>query len=68
MGGKHLTAFCFHFLSLVFDGSDDVVEFLDFFEEIADVEESVAIEADFDKGRLHAGQHACDFAFVDASD
>jgi len=45
-----------------------VIVVLEIFENIADVKESVAIEADFDKGRLHAGQHACDFAFVDASD
>jgi hypothetical protein len=68
IGGKHVSAFRFHLLGLVFDSRDDVIELLDFFEEVADVQEGVAIEADFDEGRLHAGQHACDFAFVDASD
>jgi len=55
-------------MDLVFSGGNDVVEFFDVFEEIADVKESVAIEANLDEGRLHAGKHASDAAFVDATD
>jgi hypothetical protein len=38
------------------------------FEDVADVEESVAIEADVHEGRLHARKDAGDFAFIDAAD
>ncbi len=67
-GSKHLAALRLHFLYFVFDGFDDVINFLDLFEEIADVQEGVAIEADIHKGRLHARQHARHAAFVNASD
>jgi hypothetical protein len=45
-----------------------VVVVLEIFENIADVKESIAIEADIDERRLHAGKNAGDFAFVDATD
>jgi hypothetical protein len=38
------------------------------FENVADVEESVAIQADVHESGLHAGKDAGDFAFVDAAD
>jgi hypothetical protein len=38
------------------------------FEDIADVEERVAIQADVDKSRLHAREDASDFALVYAAD
>src|SRR5271156_6522602 len=66
--GENLAALGLHLLGFLFDGGDDVVEVLDVFQEIADVEEGVAIEANLHKGRLHAWQHPRDFAFVDASD
>ena len=37
------------------------------FEEIGDVQERVALQADVDKGRLHARQHARNPAFMDAA-
>jgi hypothetical protein len=66
-GVEDLAALVLHFLNFFFSGGYDVVEFFEIFEEVADVEEGVAIESDFDEGRLHAGQHARDTAFVDAS-
>jgi hypothetical protein len=47
---------------------DHVIEFLYFFQEVGDVQEGVAIEADLYEGRLHAGKHAGNFSFVDAAD
>jgi hypothetical protein len=38
------------------------------FEDVADVEESVAIEPNVHEGRLHTGKDAGNFAFVDAAD
>jgi hypothetical protein len=64
---KYLAALFLHLLHFLFDGRDDLVVLLDSFEEVADVEEGVAIEADIHKGRLHAGQHASDTAFVNAA-
>ena len=46
----------------------DVVEPFNFFQEVADVQEGVAIQADFDERRLHTGKHARDLALVDAPD
>lgn len=66
-GAEHLAALILHLLNFFLGGGYDVVEFFEVFEEVADVEESVAIESDFDEGRLHAWQHACDTAFVNAS-
>jgi len=66
--GKHRSALVLHLLHFLFGRSDGGLELLDSFEEVADVQESVAIEADFDEGRLHARQHARYTAFVDASD
>jgi hypothetical protein len=65
---KHFTALLLHFLDLSFHGSNHVVVIFEIFEEIADVKEGVAIEANIHKGRLHAGQHARNTAFVDTSD
>ena len=66
-GIEYLAALVLHLLNLLFGGGYDVVELFEVFEEVADVEESVAIEPDFDESRLHARQHACDTALVDAS-
>ena len=66
-GVEHLAALVLHLLNFFLSGSYDVVKLFEVFEKVADVEESVAIESDFDEGRLHAGQHACDTALVDAS-
>jgi hypothetical protein len=41
---------------------------LEVFENVADVQESVAIQADVDESRLHAGEYPRHFSFVDASD
>jgi hypothetical protein len=60
-------ALLLHLLCFFFDRSNDVVVVFQIFEEVSDVEEGVAIESNFDEGRLHAGQHASDAAFVDAS-
>ena len=38
------------------------------FEDVADVQEGIAVEADIDEGRLHAGEDAGDSAFVNAAD
>ena len=38
------------------------------FQEIADVQEGVAIEANIHKGRLHTGEDSCNAAFVEAAD
>src|ERR1700733_2566341 len=64
---ENLPALLFHLLGFIFDGRDDVIQLLNFFHEVADVQEGVAIEAYFDEGRLHAWQHARYFALVDAS-
>ncbi len=45
-----------------------VIVILEIFENVADVEEGIAIEADIDESGLHAGEDASDFAFVDAAD
>jgi hypothetical protein len=37
------------------------------FKKIGDVEESVALKADIDKSRLHAGQHAGDASLIDGA-
>src|SRR5579864_6169029 len=63
----HLSALILHFLNFFFDRVDDMVEFLEFLQEVGDVEESVAIEANIHKRGLHAGKHACDTAFIDAA-
>ncbi len=68
IGSENLAALVLHFVFFILDGGNHVVEVFDFLEEIADVEEGVAIEADVHKGRLHAGKHASDFSFVDAAD
>ena len=65
---EHLAALLLHLFDFAFDGCDDVVVVFEIFEEVADVKEGVAIEADVHEGRLHAGKHARDAAFVDASD
>ncbi|HEU5478242.1 MAG TPA: hypothetical protein VFU90_00340 [Candidatus Tumulicola sp.] len=45
-----------------------VIVILKIFENVADVEEGVAVESDIDEGGLHAGEDAGDAAFVDATD
>jgi hypothetical protein len=45
-----------------------VIVILKIFENVADVKEGIAIEADIDESGLHAGEDAGDFAFVDAAD
>src|SRR5579863_5888881 len=45
-----------------------VIVVFEVFENVADVEERVAIEADVDERRLHARQNARYFSFVDAAD
>ena len=44
-----------------------VVVVFEIFEDIADVKESIAIEADVNESGLHAGEDAGDSAFVDAA-
>src|SRR6185437_13216332 len=68
IGSEHRTALLLHLFHFFFDGRYDVLELLDFFEEVRNVEEGVAIEPDLHEGRLHAWQHARHTAFVDASD
>ena len=64
---ENLPALVLHLLDFFFDGGNDVIQFLDIFKEIGDVQEGVAIETDIDKGRLHAGKHARYTTFVNAS-
>ena len=45
-----------------------VIVVLKIFENVADVQEGVAVEADIDEGGLHTGEDAGDAAFVDATD
>jgi hypothetical protein len=66
--GKYDAALLLHLVDLALDRGDDVIVVFEVFQEVPDVEESVAIETDVDKGRLHAGKHARDAAFVDAAD
>src|SRR5271157_3732422 len=45
-----------------------VIVVFEIFENVADVEESIAVEADINESGLHAGEYAGDSAFVDAAD
>jgi hypothetical protein len=45
-----------------------VIVILEIFENVADVQESVAVEADVHESGLHSGEDAGDFSFVDAAD
>jgi hypothetical protein len=45
-----------------------VVVVFEIFEDVADVKEGIAVEADIDESGLHAGEDAGDSAFVDATD
>jgi hypothetical protein len=45
-----------------------VIVILKIFENVADVQEGIAIQADINERRLHAGKNAGDSAFVDAAD
>ena len=45
-----------------------VIVVLEIFENVADVQEGVAVEANVHESRLHAGEDAGDFSFVDAAD
>jgi len=53
--------------NLIFHAGHNLVVFFVVFEEIGDVQEGVAIQADVDKSRLHARQHPRHPALVDAS-
>ena len=63
-----MPALFLHLGDLILDRGDDLVVLLDVFEHVADVEKGVGIEADVHKGRLHAGEHPSDAAFVNAAD
>jgi hypothetical protein len=65
---KHFTALLLHFFDFSFYGSNNVVVIFEIFQEIADVQKSIAIQADVYEGRLHAGKHARDTAFIDTAD
>jgi hypothetical protein len=41
---------------------------LEIFENVADVQERIAVQADVHEGGLHAREDACDFSFVDTAD
>jgi hypothetical protein len=45
-----------------------VIVVFEIFEDIADVKESIAIEADVNESGLHAGEDAGNSAFIDAAD
>src|ERR1700685_836126 len=45
-----------------------VIVVFEIFENVADVQEGIAVEADIDEGALHTGEDASDAAFVDAAD
>jgi hypothetical protein len=45
-----------------------VIVVLEIFENVADVQEGIAVQADVHECRLHAGKNASDSAFVDAAD
>jgi hypothetical protein len=45
-----------------------VIVVLEILEDVTDVQESIAVEPNFDERRLHAGEDAGDFAFVNAAD
>ena len=45
-----------------------VIVVLEVFENIANVEKGITIQADVHESRLHAREDACDFPFVDAAD
>jgi len=45
-----------------------VIVVFEVFENVADVEESIAVEANVHESGLHAGEDAGDFSFVDAAD
>jgi len=45
-----------------------VIVVFEVFENVADVEECVAVQADVDERRLHARQNARYFSLVDAAD
>jgi len=45
----------------------DLAVFVLRLDEVGDVKERVAFQADLDESRLHAGKHARHFAFIDGS-
>ena len=53
---------------LRFGMSMTVIVVFEVFENVADIEERVAIEPDVDESRLHAGKHPRDTALVDTAD
>jgi hypothetical protein len=62
LGGRLLDAVRF------LNRSRNVVVLFQMFQEIADVQEGVAIESNIHEGRLHTGEHSCNATFVEASD
>jgi hypothetical protein len=46
----------------------DVVVVFEVLENVADVQERVAVQADVHESGLHAREDACDFSFVDTAD
>ena len=52
---------------LVFDAADHLLVLLVILEEIGDVKERIALQADIDEGRLHSRQNARYATFVDAA-
>jgi hypothetical protein len=45
-----------------------VIVIFKIFENVTDVQESVAVETDVHEGGLHTGEDAGDFSFIDAAD
>jgi len=45
-----------------------VIVIFKIFENVADIQKGVAIQADVHESRLHSGKDASDFALVDAAD
>ncbi len=66
-GRKHFADRLRRLLEFVLDRSNVVVVF-QVFQEIADVQEGVAIEANIHEGRLHTRENSCNAAFVETSD
>jgi hypothetical protein len=56
-----------HLKDLLFNARYDFVVFVVILEEVRDIQECIAIEANVHEGRLHAGKHACDAALMDTA-
>ena len=66
-GREYFRALMLLFLGF-FGRSGHVVVVFQMLEEIADVQEGVAIQANIHEGRLHPGENSCNAAFVEAAD